>query len=650
MSGILAAFGGQILPAELDGAARALRRRGDRLTSIDAAGATLAAVQYDWESAVGLKGRGRAGASDDGTTAVVADASLYYLSDLERRLEAPKLAIAERYSPAQAVAAAYAAWGDAAPRHLEGDFAFALWDRARRRAVSARDFGGKRPLYYAVMRDTLVVASTLEAIAAVPGFVRRFNVAVLAETCAQFWSGSSETCYVGVYELPAGSTLIWREGSVPCVSRHWDAPEIGCVRARSLDDDAAALRELLGRAVQERLPETGPAAVWLSGGWDSSAVFAAGQRMLRASGSDHQSLVPVSISYPEGDPGREDDLIASIAKHWGASVNWLDVDRIPLLGEEPEEWAMRRDTPFAHTYEHWNRSLANASRAVGARVAFDGNGGDQLFQISDVFLSDLFRAGQWASLAREWREKGGRGRGVFFDWVIAPALPERIKGPITTRLRRRSADDLSRSIPRWIRDDLSVRHRLRERERRGMPRRPGYRGWRREAYTFVGAPMFPRAFQALSGFALDAGVELRSPLYDRRVVEFACARPREERNSGRETKRLLRAAMRGLLPDEVLSPRPRRTGVTTAYSDRRMRQEFPLLLERYGDLAMLADLGIVEPRRMRAGWDEYLRSGDLSIKIPLFLTLQVEVWLRSHSVGVHHERNAVREESDFSRV
>ena len=290
-----------------------------------------------------------------------------------------------------------------------------------------------------------------------------------------------------------------------------------------------------------------------------------------------------------------------------------------------------RDLPFAHTYELWNRSLARGARAVGARVAFDGNGGDQLFQVSDVFLADLFRAGRLSSVRREWRDKGGRGLGTLFDWAIAPALPDPLKTRLLGALGRRSADDFTRPTPAWLRKDFVARHSLHDRERTTMPGRSGYRGWRREAHFFLAAPVFPRAFQCLAGLALEAGVELRSPLYDRRVIEFACARPREERNSGRETKRLLRAAMRGLLPDAVLAPRARRTGITTAYSDRRMRAEFPVLLARYGKMQNLADLGIVEPALVRRGWEEYCRTGNLALKIPLLLTMQVELWLRART-------------------
>ena len=160
-----------------------------------------------------------------------------------------------------------------------------------------------------------------------------------------------------------------------------------------------------------------------------------------------------------------------------------------------------------------------------------------------------------------------------------------------------------------------------------MPRRG--RGWRREAHFFLASPYLSRAFQCLSGFALEAGVELRSPLYDRRVVEFACSRPREERNDGRETKRLLRRSMRGLLPDEVLVPRPYRTGITTAYSDRKMRESYPRLMEPLLDSLRLAELGIVDRRALTEAWQEFLRTGANDLKIPLFLTLNVELWVRA---------------------
>jgi asparagine synthase (glutamine-hydrolysing) len=635
MTGILGAFGATIDEPTEERFLRGLQARGADLVRVRRRrGAMLIVGQHAWESE--LDGQGAIPLIEDETASLVADATLYYKADLRRTLRARKGELTENCTNGEAILAAYRVWGEATPSALEGDFAFVLWDRVRERVVCARDLGGKRPLYYAMIGDNLVVASTVSAIIAAPGFVPRLNLPVLAETCAQFWSGSDETCYLGVHELTAGTMLLWEPGGTPRIVRHWDVPSIGTMPRPSLAEGVEELRRLLIESTRERLARSGPTAVWMSGGWDSSAVFAAARTGLSEAGDPSRLVMPVSISYPEGDPGREDELIGAIAKHWKSPVYWIDVDRIPLL-EQAETHAGERDLPFAHTYEHWNRALGRGSRAIGARVAFDGNGGDQLFQLSDVFLSDLLRAGRIPAVARQWRAKGGRGVGTFFDWVIAPALPRAVAPTLLGILGRRSASDFARPIPTWIRKDFVERHALVEREVRAMPSRAGYRGWRREAHFFLAAPIFPRAFQSLAGFALDGGVELRSPLYDRRVIEFACTRPREERNDGRETKRLLRAAMRGLLPDDVLAPRPRRTGITTAYSDRRMRAEFPLLLERHGKMQMLADLGIVEPNAVQRGWEEFLRTGSNALKIPLFLTLHAELWLAGHTRRVHNE-------------
>src|SRR5690606_4084438 len=137
-------------------------------------------------------------------------------------------------------------------------------------------------------------------------------------------------------------------------------------------------------------------SIWLSGGWDSPAVFAAGQAALRASG-DPRSLLPVSISYPPGDPGREDELIESIAMHWDVPIHWVDIRDIPFV-DRPVERAAERDEPFGHAFEMWHRSLARGSRGVGAHVAFDGVGGDQLFQVSEVYFADLLRSGRLLEL------------------------------------------------------------------------------------------------------------------------------------------------------------------------------------------------------------------------------------------------------------
>ena len=607
----------------------AMRRRGADHEDGWADGARgLGVARWAWEGDDGPAGP--PGVVREGALAVVADASLYYRLDLANALrgagEAPGGTSAAHY-----ILAAYRAWGARCAERLEGDFAFVLWDGAARRAVAARDFGGRRPLYYAATAGGLLVASTIGGVAAGCPHPPALDLTAIAADAAGLFAADEATCYEGVCRLGAGCTLVYAAGEARA-ARHWMPPRPAVGRPAPFDDAAAELRTLLEAATRQRLGEGGT-SVWLSGGWDSTAVFASGERALADRGAgDH--LRAVSVSYPPGDPGREDELIASAAAHWGSPVRWIGVDTVPLL-HRPEWAAARRDEPFAHSFEGTTRALARASRDVGTRVAFDGNGGDQLFQLSPMYLADLLRAGRWATLAREWRARRLRGGRTFFRYAVQPLLPP-LALALAARLRagRRLSGHFERELPPWISAAFARRHDLVERDRAAVPPRGGLGAADAEARWLLSYAFFPRVLAAVAEHALEEGVELRSPLFDGRVVAFAAGRPREDRAQGAETKRLLRAAMRGLLPDALLAPRPRRTGMPGAYLARALRVAHAAELDRLLAAPMaLAEAGVLDAGAFRGAWARF-RRGDNSVPaLHLLLTLHAELWMRAHAAA-----------------
>jgi hypothetical protein len=97
-----------------------------------------------------------------------------------------------------------------------------------------------------------------------------------------------------------------------------------------------------------------------------------------------------------------------------------------------------------------------------------------------------------------------------------------------------------------------------------------------------------------------------------------------------ESKRLLREAMRGLLPDSVLAPRSEKTGLTVGYFERRFHRDLRRSVARLaGEDLRLADLGVVEPTAFLQAVARYLANRDSAMGLPLYLTLQTEFWLRS---------------------
>lgn len=591
--------------------------------------ALLGVARYEWEMGAGFSGPVLV--VQDGECAVAADASLYYRDDLRRRLaEAGIRPVGQTAS--HLILAAYRAWGERCAEYLEGDFAFVLWDRRARRVVCARDFAGKRPLHYAELPNgTLLVASTVGGVLAHPDCPKELNLVTIAESMASFINDQGATCYQAISRLDTARTLVRDRHRPSRVFSHWEPPIFEQSGGPPFEEAAAELREALGKSVSERLSPTGPTSVWMSGGRDSTAVFAAGEWVLRNRGSD-QSLIPVSVGYPVGDPGREDEFIASVAAHWQRPVRWVDVENVPVL-DEPETRAAKRDEPFAHLYEFWNRTLAQETNAAGMRVALDGIGGDQLFQVSNVYLADLLRSGNVFAVAREWKKRGLEGQGFrsFFRWAAEPILPSFAHS--AARLLRGGRPLLSdhrRRAPEWMNRAFLREHRLDEFVR-VRPKRKRHEGvGAAETRWYLTDPYFPTVFGMIAEYALEVGVETRSPINDRRIIELAATRPRIERVDGRETKLLLRHAMRDILPASVLGSRRGRTGVMSGYFDRGFRRAQAEYVVRELSSPLLAELGLVDRTALNQACARFARSGQRELGLRLFLTLQAELWLRAH--------------------
>jgi len=632
MSAILALCSGhRQLPSDaaVRGMLAKMRGRGaDRTELWRGDGAVIAVARHGWELDASFSGE--AMVVQDETLVVAADASLYYRRDLQKKLADAGVRMAGD-TPSHLILAAYRAWGAECAKMLEGDFAFVVYDRETRTLFGARDFAGRKPLFYMETGGTLVVASAIAGAIAYPEYREEINLKAVASVAAGLLGASKETAYRGVFTLPAGENLVWKAAAGVRIARHYEPPVFESGSALPFDDAADVLRTLIMRATEERFATHGPTSVWMSGGWDSTAVFAAGQQLLRERGA-RENLEVISISYPPGDPGREDELIEAIAGHWNCPVRWLHIGDMPFFDGVTER-AARRDDPLAHVYETWNRALIGASREAGARVALDGMGGDGLFQVSPIFFADLLGSGRWLTLAREWRAKQlSYSTTRFFKLAVQPLLPPLVLGAVAkARGGRALRGHMDRVVPDWIRADFAERHGLAELAKSPVRRRRGENASASETQWHLRTPWVPAILGCTSSMAVEAGVEIRSPLYDQRVIEFAATRPREERSRDGETKRLLRRSMRGLLPDHVLAPRTHRTGMTTGYFDRSMRSGLaPLLLEAFEGSSALVDSGVVDVNRFWGAAHRYFRSMDRSLGVELLLTLHAELWLRSH--------------------
>jgi hypothetical protein len=149
-------------------------------------------------------------------------------------------------------------------------------------------------------------------------------------------------------------------------------------------------------------------------------------------------LLPISVSLPSDDWGYEDDHIRATGDHWSVPIDWIEIDKIPLIADS-ERRARIRDDPMVQAFESMVRRLSKRSVELGSRVALDGFGGDHLFLVSGAtVLADHLFHGRWSRLWEEWRIRVGGARQFVRDCVLPHLSPSsrRWIGSMRTRSRR----------------------------------------------------------------------------------------------------------------------------------------------------------------------------------------------------------------------
>ena len=306
---------------------------------------------------------------------------------------------------------------------------------------------------------------------ALPGANTSLNLTVIAETAAGLWGGSAETCYEAVRVLQGGETLTRIDGAPMRLYRHWSPPARVHARRATVrgggDRAAQAARARRQRAARHRRRHE-HLAEWRMG---LAGGVRRGRERARRGAQHATSCCPVSISYPEGDPGREDELIREIAARWNAHVHWLDIQNIPFFDQPGTSVPRVRDEPFAHPFEMWHRSLARGTRATNSRVALEGVGGDQLFQVSEVYLADLLEPAASRSSRASGRRRGCRApaSGISFAGRFSRIFRAPRSRLAHAAARRTSARLLSRALAPAV-DRFALRARAFARAARPSPR------------------------------------------------------------------------------------------------------------------------------------------------------------------------------------
>ncbi len=502
---------------------------------------------------------------------------------------------------------AWEAWGEVAPQRLIGSWAFIVWDVVERSLFAAVSPSDGRTLYYHHGAGSFAAATMPRGLFVLPGVDRALDELKIADFLLDVVD-LSRSFFVGVTLLPPGHRLRLGNGTID-VRRFWSVEEVRPVRFRRDEEYVEAACALLDRVVAAQLRSRSRVSLFLSGGLDSSAVAATAAPLLASRGERLLAFTEVPrISFPGPvPPGRyadETPLVTAIARrHPAIDLTLVRTGSRSFL-DDLEILFDHLEAPFRNVFNRcWMEAIAAEARQRGSSVLLTGSGGNMTmsWEGHDLF-SRLLREGRWPRAFREAQALAGgdlSAARLLVSQGLLPLLPGGV-GPVARRawglLARHCEDGLDWSP---IRPEFAGACRVAERarslsQRRVDRSRMGPAEGRAWLLGLGSGRAADTAFRSLHG------VDLRSPLFDVRLVEFTLGIPEEQHVRNGCSRWLVRRAMEGRLPREVLENRERGLqaadwfeGLTSA------RDQLTGELERFGqdDLASRAlDL----PRCLRA--------------------------------------------------
>ncbi|OSC40648.1 asparagine synthase (glutamine-hydrolyzing) [Mycobacterium decipiens] len=500
-----------------------------RLRGPDAAGTWTAAHAFLGHrrlSIIDLEGGVQPMATTDSQAIITYSGEVYNFGELRAELIGAGHTFRTR-SDTEVILEGYKRWGPAVAEHLNGMFAFAIWDDAAQRLVLVRDRLGIKPLYYHYYGSGLIFGSEPKAVLANPIFVPELDASGLAEVFAVATAPTpGHGVFCGLNQVKPGHVLTIDRAGLRSTA-YWSLTAVD-----HRDDTRATVahvRDLLIDIVQRQLVADVSVGALLSGGLDSSAITAIASRIRREHG--HGKIASYSVDFPGSSesfrsttwhPTRDEPYAAAVSAHLGTQHTTVVVEPADILAHD-EKVLRARDLPGWGEMDVSLYLLFDQVKSFSS-VALSGESADEIFGGYPYFTSPT---------AREFDG---------FPWLAGKTGP-------SVLLRSEIRDVVAPDDYVKARYDEAVRSTPQldgESSEDVVSRRISYLALTR----WLGALLDRK-----DRISMATGLEVRVPFCDHRLIEYVWNVPWHIKTAGSQEKGLLRLAVADLLPDEVLRRR-----------------------------------------------------------------------------------------------
>jgi len=464
---------------------------------------------------------------------------------------------------------------------LDGDFAIALWDEAARRIVLARDRVGIKPLYYTLTGGRLIFASEIKAILEHPSVSRDVDEEALYHYLTFMTTPAPQTLFAGIQKLPAGCMLTCDARGEVKVTRYWDTVPARLDSSLANDEQAIAeeLRRLLKEAIAKRMMSDVPFGVFLSGGVDSTANVALMAELM------DRPVRTFTVGFRDNPVHNETDEARFVACEYGTDHHEVLISQQELLDFLPE-LIFHQDEPIADPVCVPLYYVSKLARESGTKVVQVGEGSDELFcgyRDYAVYLDLYDRV--WRHLVRlpAPMRRAMAAAGQALCRTGAPRLLPKGRKMLPDVFRRLAegeklfwsgtfifdevnkgrllTPEARRRLEAGARDGLSSYSVVRSDLERLFASKPDADQLLQMSYQDLKLRLPELLLMRVDKMTMATSVEARVPYLDHKLVEFAMSIPSGLKYHHGETKYILKRALEGVIPNQVLNREKKGFGV-----------------------------------------------------------------------------------------
>lgn len=532
--------------------------------------------------------------SADKRVTVVFNGEIYNFLELKKELTGYPF---KSTCDTEVIIAAYLKWGIQFTDHIHGMFAIALYDRETEDFYLIKDRIGKKPLYYWVDGDNLVYASELKPIMKCPGFEGKIRREVISRYLYQQYINAPDSIFEDVYKLEPGAVLKFSKGKRQ-IWKYWDIRKAYEENSKnpvtSYDQAKSELKDLLKKAVADRMIADVPLGTFLSGGFDSSLITALAQD------NSTEPVKTFSIGFNEKNYN-EAEFAKAVAAHLGTDHTELYIDEKEMF-DQIEDMAKYYDEPFADSSQIPSMLVSKLARQK-VTVALSGDGGDEFFCGYNIY-ADL-------ALARKLDLLGNIAYGVG-QIPLGSGTKLLDKYPFKVRV---IAENHNKETKSQLSSEGYVRAAMAfMNNEEGLPCKypveSSYPGsnWQIKRMlldmdTYLPGDILCKMDRASMKYSL----ENRCPIMDTAVMEYSFRIPHEYKYFKGDKKHILKDIAYDYIPRDLLDRPKVGFGVPL---DKWMRGPLKEQLLSYSDTDFLKKQGLFDPAYVNKFIGNYITTGD----------------------------------------